>query len=573
MIAEGLARDGTDWIRETSNGPDRRIPLYEAKMVHHFDHRWATYDRDSVDEEGARDSTLIEKQSPDFEPSPRYWVPEWEVKLRAARVPSSLKRGIRETNPKRIQKSLVEWLSGAFITLEGRALSEGDMTSILGRDCSWRVVLGVSPDRFLREAKTLANGAEMQLETPLDQNDIAFLRECRGDPLANGIALVNRMQPRWLMGWRDICRSTDERTLIASVFPPAGAGDKILIIHPRKAISEAVALISLLSSLVLDYACRQKFGGTSLKYYYLKQLPVPSPSVFTREDIAFITPRILELTYTSYSMRLWAEDLGHYGPPFEWNEDRRATLRAELDAIIAIKFGLDLDGLRYVLDPTNVKGSEYPSETFRVLKAKETARLGEYRTGRLVLDAWARLATTSVGTRPIEVRVESATARVLRDGAWARPIPAGAGDAGAMLAAILKAMDGPLPARQVRLAATFGLEPRLLLPHLDPNQAVEWHRLIGAEAAPLTGNAASFAPRVDRTWGSAVTAHRGNGRLVENLTAGTWAPGSGLDAIDTAGWPDGRAGMLMRVLPHIATDAVISAMPAEIRGWIDAAAA
>jgi hypothetical protein len=152
-------------------------------------------------------------------------------------------------------------------------------------------------------------------------------------------------------------------------------------------------------------------------------------------------------------------------------------------------------------------------------------------------------------------------------------MPAGAGDAGAMLAAILKAMTGPMPARQVRLAATFGLEPRLLLPHLDPDQAVEWQRLIGAEAAPLTGNAASFAPRVDRAWGSAVVAHRGNGRLVEDAATGTWAPGPGLDAIDTAGWPDGRAGMLMRVLPHIATDAVISAMPAEIRGWIDAAAA
>jgi hypothetical protein len=142
-----------------------------------------------------------------------------------------------------------------------------------------------------------------------------------------------------------------------------------------------------------------------------------------------------------------------------------------------------------------------------------------------------------------------------------------------MLAAVLKAMDGPMPARRVRLATTFGLEPRLLLPHLDPNQAAEWQRLIGAEAAPLPSNAASFAPRADRTWGSAVTAHRGNGRLVENLAVGTWAPGSGLDTIDTAGWPDGRAGMLMRVLPHIATDAVISAMPPEIRGWIDAAAA
>jgi hypothetical protein len=272
-------------------------------------------------------------------------------------------------------------------------------------------------------------------------------------------------------------------------------------------------------------------------------------------------------------MRNWAEDLGYAGRPFGWDESRRAVLRAELDAFFARKYGLTRDELRYVLDPADIKGADYPSETFRGLREKEEGRFNEYRTGRLVLDAWDRLAANNLGGRPAEIRNVLAGRPVLQDGAWARPMPAGPGDAGAMLAAILKAMAGPMPARQVRLAATFGLEPRLLLPHLDPNQAEEWQRLIGAEAAPLTGNAASFAPRVDRTWGSAVTAHRGNGRLVENLAVGTWAPGSGLDAIDTAGWPDGRAGMLMRVLPHIATDAVISAMPAEIRGWIDAAAA
>ena len=39
----------------------------------------------------------------------------------------------------------------------------------------------------------------------------------------------------------------------------------------------------------------------------------------------------------------------------------------------------------------DVKRSSYPSETFRVLKNKEESRFGEYRTRRLVLDAWDRL--------------------------------------------------------------------------------------------------------------------------------------------------------------------------------------
>ena len=33
-------------------------------------------------------------------------------------------------------------------------------------------------------------------------------------------------------------------------------------------------------------------------------------------------------------------------------------------------------------------GADYPSETFRVLKNNETRQFGEYRTRRLVLEAW-----------------------------------------------------------------------------------------------------------------------------------------------------------------------------------------
>ena len=99
---------------------------------------------------------------------------------------------------------------------------------------------------------------------------------------------------------------------------------------------------------------------------------------------------MLELTYTSHSLAPFARDLGYEGPPFDWNEDRRALLRAELDAFYARAYGLTRDELRYILDPADVRGPDYPSETFRVLKTNEIARYGEYRTARLVLQAWDR---------------------------------------------------------------------------------------------------------------------------------------------------------------------------------------
>jgi hypothetical protein len=83
-----------------------------------------------------------------------------------------------------------------------------------------------------------------------------------------------------------------------------------------------------------------------------------------------------------------ARDLGYEQKPFAWDEDRRAHLRAELDAFYARAYGLTRDELRYILDPEDAMGPGYPSETFRVLKKNEIARFGEYRTARLVIAAW-----------------------------------------------------------------------------------------------------------------------------------------------------------------------------------------
>ncbi len=100
---------------------------------------------------------------------------------------------------------------------------------------------------------------------------------------------------------------------------------------------------------------------------------------------------MLELVYTSWDMRPFAEELGYEGSPFQWDAQRRPLLRAELDAYYTSLYGLNRDELRYILDPTDVYGPEFPGETFRVLKEKEVRLCGEYRTQRLVLEAWDRL--------------------------------------------------------------------------------------------------------------------------------------------------------------------------------------
>jgi hypothetical protein len=204
---------------------------------------------------------------------------------------------------------------------------------------------------------------------------------------------------RWLIGWRDITHATNERTLIPTLIPRWGVGNSMPLLLPEKGDAPRVCgLVANLSALCSDFVVRQKAGGLHMNIFYVKQLPVLPPSIYTPADLAFIVPRVLELTYTSHSMAPFARDLGFNGPPFVWNEDRRAILRAELDAWYARAYGLTRDELRYILDPTDVKGSDFPSETFRGLKTNEIQRFGEYRTAKLVLQAWDRLLSGEIAT-------------------------------------------------------------------------------------------------------------------------------------------------------------------------------
>jgi hypothetical protein len=158
--------------------------------------------------------------------------------------------------------------------------------------------------------------------------------------------------------------------------------------HLAQKASSAKLLLGNINSLVFDFVARQKVGGTHLAFFIFRQLPILSPESYTPQDIEFISSRVLELVYTAWDMKPFAQDMGYQGAPFVWNPERRALLRAELDAKYAKLYDLTRDELRYILDPSDVYGAEFPSETFRVLKNKELKEHGEYRTQRLVLAAW-----------------------------------------------------------------------------------------------------------------------------------------------------------------------------------------
>ncbi len=250
------------------------LPLYEAKLIHHFDHRWATYD--GLD---TRDLTLAEKSNPECEVLPRYWVSDAEVRTQ----------------------------------------------------------------------------------------------------------LAGRWSREWLIGFRNVCRSTDERTVIVSVFPKAAVGHSCPLIFSESVDALLMGcLAASMTSFAYDYCARQKLGGINLTFGYVSQFPTLPPATYTsrakwfpseRLDHWFL-PRLIELAYNAWDIEEFAKDCGYEGPPFRWNEERRFLLRCELDAAYFHLYGIARDDVDYIM------------ETFPIVKRKDETAYGEYRTKRVILEIY-----------------------------------------------------------------------------------------------------------------------------------------------------------------------------------------
>ncbi|GES43987.1 hypothetical protein RsS62_32390 [Rhizobium dioscoreae] len=348
----------------------------------------------------------------------------------------------------------------------------------------------------------------------------------------------------WLMGWRDITNATNERTVIATVFPRVAANHKMPIFFTEHGVEKQSALLANLNSIILDYVARQKVGGTNLAFFYIKQLPILPPYFYNERQLSFIKDRVLELAYTSRSLAGFARDLKYDGPPFVWDEDKRAQLRADLDAFFARAYGLTRDELRYILDPAEIKGTHYPSETFRVLKEREIRQHGEYRTQCFVLGAWDRMEADGTFTElglsgaleldAIPVHVNLTALESLPNGAWSWSASVQPRDRLRYAAQYaLWLTESEADGNRVRFLIASLAEPALLTPMLTGSERDRWIRLIGPEAQPAQG-VIRLRQTLNEAWRSAFETLITSGQLVEGPD-GAWARGTyfstaGLDA-------------------------------------------
>ena len=191
----------------------------------------------------------------------------------------------------------------------------------------------------------------------------------------------------WMICFKDVTSPTNHRTAVAALCPAVAFNHKApILLNESDDPLSSVLFIGNFNSFAFDAVLRTKLNANSLVLFVLEQIPVVRPSDFARRfgsrtaaEIA--KDHVLRLTYTALDMVPFARDMGYVDksgtvkPPIVWDETERRQLRARLDALYFILYGItDEDDIRYILS------------TFPIVERKDREAFdGVYLTRELIL--------------------------------------------------------------------------------------------------------------------------------------------------------------------------------------------
>ncbi len=211
-------------------------------------------------------------------------------------------------------------------------------------------------------------------------------------------------QRPWFLVYRDITNATNERTCIATAIPFTPASRSIPVLGFDDRYNGAI-LLSNMNSYVFDYCARQKMGGTHMTFSILSQLPILPPEIYNNSIkkcifnrhgklSIFIITRALELSYTAWDLLRFSWDCNYVGPPFVWDEKRRTLLRCELDALYFHLYKICRGDVDYIM------------ETFPIVKRKDIAKYGSYRTKETILEIYDAMQIAMETGQPYQTRLD-----------------------------------------------------------------------------------------------------------------------------------------------------------------------
>ena len=123
----------------------------------------------------------------------------------------------------------------------------------------------------------------------------------------------------------------------------------------------------------------------------MQQLPVITRPAYDRQigdktAAELARDHVLRLCYTAWDLQPFALSQGYEGEPYGWDVEKRRHLRARLDALYFILYGLDRDDAAYVMD------------SFPITRRNDERDHGKYLTKELILGYMNALAAGDAET-------------------------------------------------------------------------------------------------------------------------------------------------------------------------------
>ncbi len=152
---------------------------------------------------------------------------------------------------------------------------------------------------------------------------------------------------RYKVPFRSIARSTDERTVIASVVADSPCGNSVGVLGSSN--RDVWSLVGALCSFVADWAIRVRLGGTNLNWYVMQEVPVVDP----RRLPAGYSDLVRSLAMGGVQFAdAWLRQVDR---SISWRQQwactpsERLRCRVVLDAWVASLFGFDCEDLKWML--------------------------------------------------------------------------------------------------------------------------------------------------------------------------------------------------------------------------------
>lgn len=212
---------------------------------------------------------------------------------------------------------------------------------------------------------------------------------------------------KWIPTLKRVTAATNERTLIGCILPRGAISYTLYCCLSSKVITtDLIFAWACMLSYPADYIVRTKTAQPSLPLGCIEEMSLPSPDIYEKKGVKDqILSRVLELTYTAYDMRYFAADVWailYPDPatrpplpePYVWDENRRFIMRCELDALYFHLYGINRDDVDYILD------------TFSIVKRKDEATYGQYRTKQVILELFDAMADAMKAGAPYRTRLD-----------------------------------------------------------------------------------------------------------------------------------------------------------------------